>query len=88
MLGPVQIDGAGPGATIVQGKKDRVFDVFADVQISDLTITKGKAPKHEDDAEASGGGIRYAAILTLTNVHLVRNAAADDSGASPTCSAS
>jgi CSLREA domain-containing protein len=81
VLGPVQIDGAGPEATIVQGKKDRVFDVFAAVQIADLTITKGKAPKSEEDDEASGGGIRNVADLVLTNVHLIRNAAADDSGA-------
>jgi hypothetical protein len=80
IVGPVQIDGAGPDATIVQGKKDRVFDVFAAAEISGLTITKGKAPKSEDDAEASGGGIRNVSTLVLTDVKLIRNAAADDSG--------
>jgi CSLREA domain-containing protein len=76
------IYGAGASTTIIQGKKDRVFDVFAtSFSAEDVTITKGKAPKSEEDEEASGGGIRNRGNLVLTRVTLARNQAADDSGA-------
>jgi large repetitive protein len=74
--------GAGASTTTIQGKKDRVLDVFAtSLSVEGVTITKGKAPKSEDDDEASGGGIRNRGNLVLTKVVLDRNQAADDSGA-------
>jgi len=79
---PLTIHGVGAATTVVQGKKDRVIDVFAtDFTATDLTVTKGKAPKSEDDDEASGGGVRNRGNLQLTRVVLTRNSAPDDSGA-------
>ena len=82
VTGPLTIVGDAAATTVVQGKKDRVFDVLVtDFEASDLTITKGKTPKSEEDDEASGGGIRNSGTLTLTRVVLTRNSAFDDSGA-------
>lgn len=81
LLGPVTIRGAGAGATIVKGKKDRVFDVYAsEVLLIDLTVTKGKAPKADDSDEEAGGGIRNVGSLELENIVVTRNKASNDSG--------
>lgn len=82
VTGPVTIQGAAAETTILQGKKDRVFDVSgAGVFLQGLTVTKGKAPKSDDDAESAGGGIRNTGSLEITGCVLTRNQAFDDSGA-------
>jgi len=81
VTGPVTIQGAGAELTILQGKKDRILDVSgAGVFLLDLTLTKGKAPKSDDDDQAAGGAIRNTGSLELSGVVLTRNQAADDSG--------
>jgi predicted outer membrane repeat protein len=72
--------------TIIQGKKDRVFDIFGDpiVAINDLTITKGAIVKNvpfpPEDLDGGGISILFDAVVTLTDVALVRNRARDDGG--------
>jgi hypothetical protein len=80
------INGAGPGLTIVQGKKDRVFDVFGAnlVSISNLTITKGavltKDPSPPEEPEGGGIVIYPDATVNLTDVVVSRNKCSDDGG--------
>jgi predicted outer membrane repeat protein len=82
----ITINGAGVGVTIVQGKKDRVFDIFGVpvVAINDLTVTKGaivsKVPFPPEDLDGGGISILFDAVVTLTDVAVVGNRAADDGG--------
>ena len=81
ILGPLTVTGAGAGASVLVGKKDRLLDVFAaGVTLSDLTLTKGKAPKSDEDDEATGGAIRNYGGLALERMVITRNQAFDDSG--------
>jgi hypothetical protein len=78
------INGAGPDLTVVQGKKDRVFDVFGAniVAISGLTITKGAIFLSSSSEEPEGGGISIYpnATVTLTDVVVSGNKCGDDGG--------
>jgi CSLREA domain-containing protein len=89
LSGNFAIAGAGAGSTTIDaGGTGRVFDVqaTASVGVRDLTITGGRAP---DAAAApndspgiggqSGGGIRNAGTLTLTNVTVTGNRAGNGS---------
>src|SRR3990172_2888761 len=66
------IQGAGPGATIIDGGGiDRVFEIFAGtVTISGMTIRNGNA-----GATGVGGAIRNDGTLTLTNSTVSGNTA-------------
>lgn len=82
----VIITGAGAELTIVQGKKDRVFEIFMGTTavITDLTITKGNlgTKKRVKRGETfNGGGVSNEGILTLERVILTKNKSADDGGA-------
>jgi predicted outer membrane repeat protein len=80
------INGAGVGVTIIQGKKDRVFDIFGEpvVAINNLTITKGaivsKLAFPPEDLDGGGISILFDAVVTLTDVAVVGNKATDDGG--------
>ena len=81
----VTIVGAGMAATIVQGKKDRVFEIpsGATAVITDLTITKGSigTKKRVKNGEIfNGGGLSNEGTVTLERVAIVRNKSADDGG--------
>lgn len=71
------LSGAGPDETIIDaGGLDRVLDLFGpdtEVAISGLTIRNGRLPPGLATDEAGGGGIRNAAILSLTGVRLQGN---------------
>jgi len=74
----VVITGAGPKATIVDGRKarDRVFEIRGDATISGVTIRRGKAAA----GSTGGGGIRNHGTLTLTDSVVTRCRGADDVG--------
>jgi predicted outer membrane repeat protein len=80
------INGAGVGVTIIQGKKDRVFDIFdgAQVTINGLTVTKGviasKSANPPEDLDGGGISILFDADVTLNDVAVVGNKADDDGG--------
>lgn len=80
------INGAGVGVTIIQGKKDRVFDIFGTpiVAINDLTVSKGAVVSKLDfppeDLDGGGISILFDAVVTLTDVAIVGNKADDDGG--------
>jgi CSLREA domain-containing protein len=80
------INGAGSDLTIVQGKKDRVFDVFGEnvVTISNLTITKGAILTNlsSPPEEPEGGGISIYpdATVNLIDVVVSGNKCGDDGG--------
>ncbi len=72
------IQGAGAGVTIIDGGGiDRVFDIppLASATISSLTIQNGSPSNF-----ASGGGVRNAGNLTLTDVVVNGNVAAAAGG--------
>lgn len=79
------IDG-GSGVTIQRGSTEgtpdfRIFGVAGIIKISNVTISKGKAPAPANDAwgmsSGSGGGIYLHGALTLENVDVTDNAASD-----------
>jgi CSLREA domain-containing protein len=77
LVGAVTITGAAAGTSlIVGGGDDRVLDVLAGstVQISNLTVTGGFLPC------GSGGGIRNAGMLSLTNTTVSGNNIPLDAG--------
>jgi len=77
------IVGAGAKATVIKGKKDRVFHVQSGtvVTMSDLTISKGAVGKKDDlGSEFGGGGIRSEGTLTLTDCVVTSNKTSDDGG--------
>jgi len=77
------IVGAGAKATVIIGKKDRVFHVQSGtvVSMADLTISKGAVGKKGDLGNAfGGGGVRNEGDLTLSGVLVSGNKAADDGG--------
>ena len=81
----VIITGAGAELTIVQGKKDRVFEVLpgGTAVITDLTVTKGSigTKKRVKAGEIfNGGGITNSGTLTLERVIVAKNKSADDGG--------
>lgn len=81
----VTIVGAGAELTVVQGKKDRVFEVPVGVTalITDLTVTKGSigTRKRVKAGEIfNGGGISNEGFLTLERVIVSKNKSADDGG--------
>ena len=81
----VTIVGAGMAATIVQGKKDRVFEVpfAATAVITDLAITKGSIgtkKRVKADESFNGGGLASEGTVTLERVIVSRNKSADDGG--------
>jgi len=85
LIDPVNITGAAAGLTIVQGKKDRVFEVpiGGAAVITDLTVTKGSigTRKRVKGGEAfNGGGISNEGTLTLERVIVAKNKSADDGG--------
>ena len=74
--GMLTINGAGTTATIIDGNgMDRVFDVFTNATISNLTIQHG-----DPGVNAYGGGIYNSATLTLNNVMVSGNHAAISGG--------
>ena len=90
ILEPVTIDGggeitldAGDGADGVFATGDgfRIFDVddapggFIEVNLTGLTLTGGDTPTDGGGSQSPGGAIRNRETLTLTNVHVVANAA-------------
>ncbi len=69
------IAGAGADRTIIDGASiDRVFDIHANVTISGVTIRNGNADGRP------GGGIHNTARLTLIDVVIIGNSAADGAG--------
>lgn len=85
LIDPVNITGAGADLTIVQGKKDRVFEVpvGGTAVITDLTVTKGSlgTSKRVKNGEIfEGGGISNKGSLTLERVIVAKNKSADDGG--------
>jgi hypothetical protein len=82
ILADLTIQGAGAKATQLQGKNDRIFEIFnCTVTITDLTVTKGKVGDKDDVGdEFNGGGIRTEGDLTLTDVVVKSNKASDDGG--------
>jgi CSLREA domain-containing protein len=80
------INGAGPGVTVIQGKKDRVFDLFQMpvVEINGLSITKGsvrtKLSSPPEEPEGGGVSVYPDATLTLTDVVVSGNKVDDDGG--------
>jgi hypothetical protein len=83
VTGTMTLGGAGVAATVIQGKKDRVFHIApgAQVEIRDLTITKGKVGgKGVTGNDASGGGVRNDGELLLERVVVTKNKAGDDAG--------
>ena len=82
ITGDVNISGQGASQLIVSGaNQSRVFDIAsgAVVSISDLTIEQGSAPESGNLYGLSGGGIRNAGTLTLTD-STVADSVADDGG--------
>ena len=82
---PVNISGAGAESTVVQGKKDRVFEVpvGATALITDLTVTKGSIgtrKRVKADEIFNGGGISNEGTFALERVSLSKNKSADDGG--------
>lgn len=77
ITGPVTIQGAGAGVTVINGNSlDRVFDIFgAQVTISGLTIRNGMTT-------SPGGGINLNAstTLTLTASTVISNSASSGGG--------
>ena len=74
--GMLTINGAGTAATIIDGNQvDRVFDVFTDAAISNLTIRHG-----DPGLNQYGGGIYNSATLTLNNVAVTGNHAGVSGG--------
>ena len=76
ILNPLTITGAGAGTTTIDGERiDRVFDLFADVTIADLTIEDGLTTD-------TGGGIRVGstALLTLERSVVQNNESAEGGG--------
>jgi predicted outer membrane repeat protein len=82
ILADLTIQGAGADATQLQGKNDRIFEIFnCTVTITDLTVTKGKVGDRDDIGdEFNGGGIRTEGDLTLTDVVVKNNKSSDDGG--------
>jgi len=83
IVADLTISGAGSGLTIIVGKKDRIFDVFApaNVTLEGLTVTKGKLGKgKETGTDLQGAGIYNASILTLEDVVVSKNKTTDDGG--------
>lgn len=83
VTGTMTLGGAGAAATVIQGKKDRVFHILpgAQVEIRDVTLTKGKAGgKGVTGNDASGGGVRNDGNLVLERVVVSKNKADDDAG--------
>jgi predicted outer membrane repeat protein len=81
----VVITGAGAELTVIQGKKDRVFEVLpgGTAVITDLTVTKGSigTTKRVKAGEIfNGGGISNEGMLTLERVIVAKNKSADDGG--------
>ncbi len=83
LLFETTIVGAGAKATIVNGKKDRVFQVLSatPATLRDLTIAKGKVGTKNDSGDAfAGGGILNEGELTLERVVVTGNAASHEGG--------
>jgi hypothetical protein len=79
--GALTISGAGAASTTIDGGSvGRVLDVgSATAFVTGVTIKGGRAPDGTSSARAggSGGGIRNAGVLTLTDASVVANRAGD-----------
>lgn len=83
IVNDLTINGAGAGSTIIVGKKDRIFDVFAPavVTLSGLTVTKGKLGKgKQTGTDLQGAGIYNGGTLALDDVVVSKNKTSDDGG--------
>jgi CSLREA domain-containing protein len=81
VTGPLSIDGGGAEVTRIQGRKDRVLDVFSNLIVEGATVTKGKVGgKNDAGPDFNGGGIRNQGQLELLNAAVTKNAASDDGG--------
>lgn len=84
LTGEIDIIGAGTKATVIKGKKDRVFDIRpgAAVAISHLTVANGQAGAKGvySDAASGGGILSAAATLELQDVVLAKNATSASGG--------
>lgn len=74
--------GQGAGVTVLDARKlkHRIFDVFASLELVNVTLERGKAGKGAED-DRSGGCIRAAGDLVVINAELLRCKATDDGGA-------
>jgi hypothetical protein len=71
--------GANASAVVIDGNgKDRVFDIFANAAISNLTIANGNG--NQGGGFAGGGIITSANTLTLNNVIVTQNSAVGHGG--------
>lgn len=74
------VAGQGAGVTIVDARKlkHRIFDVFASLELVNVTLQKGKAGKGDDDDD--GGCIRSSGDLAVFDSEILRCKAKDDGG--------
>jgi hypothetical protein len=71
----LSIVGQGPGVTLSAAGQGRVFTIYANVDLENLTITGGKVQSSSARTPAQGGGLEIdGGTVTLTQVNVTGNA--------------